>query len=254
MNLTFRDRFLSLWQKYFTGAELPLAFYYTDEELPRSKKDERRPTGAHRCIMADINQARRRKVLHLTAEGVGCFGGQRYLGFSNVLRPDFEHFLSCGIPGEVEGERYKKSPELVKEYMANVPDFKAPKKAVVFKRWDLLEAKDEPEVVIFFARPDVLAGLFTLCGYDEPDLQAVIAPFAAGCATIVMYPWLEGTKEHPKGILGMFDVSARPFVPEGTLTFAVPASKFARMVGNMDESFLVTKSWKLVAKRLGSED
>lgn len=33
------------------------------------------------------------------------------------IRPDFEYFLSCGIPGKMEGEPDKKSPELVKEIM-----------------------------------------------------------------------------------------------------------------------------------------
>ena len=35
------------------------------------------------------------------------------MGFTQELRPNFEFFLSCGIPGEMEGERYKKSQELV---------------------------------------------------------------------------------------------------------------------------------------------
>jgi len=248
MDLQFKDRFMSLWEKYFDKAELPLAFFYTDEEPVEPK----RSSGGHRCVMADINQARRGKVLHTTAEGVGCFGGKRYLGFRHELMPNFQYFLSCGIPGELEGERYKKSPELVKAYMADVPEFKAPKKAVIFKRWDLLNRTDDPEVVIFFAPPDVLAGLFTLCGYDEADRNAISAPFGAGCATIVMYPYLEADRERPKGILGMFDVSARPFVPASTLTFAVPIAKFASMVDNMEESFLQTKSWALVRKRLGS--
>ncbi len=40
--------------------------------------------------------------------------------------PDFEYFLSCGIPGKLEGERYKKSPEMVKEYLKHTPATKAP--------------------------------------------------------------------------------------------------------------------------------
>ena len=31
-----------------------------------------------------------------------------YLGFSEKVRPNFEFFLSCGIQGKFEGERYKK--------------------------------------------------------------------------------------------------------------------------------------------------
>ncbi len=48
----------------------------------------------------------------------------------------------------------------------------------------------------------------------------------------------------------MFDVSARPCVPAGVLTFAVPWPKFTRMVANMDESFLITSSWAKVQARL----
>jgi len=56
-------------------------------------------------------------------------------------------------------ERYKKSPELVKEMMTKAPVFKASARFIVFKRWDALEEADDPEVVIFFARPDVVSGL-----------------------------------------------------------------------------------------------
>jgi len=46
----------------------------------------------------------------------------------------------------------------------------------------------------------------------------------------------------------MFDVSARPCVPEGVLSFSVPMVKFMKMIGYMDESFLITDSWKKVQK------
>ncbi len=48
----------------------------------------------------------------------------------------------------------------------------------------------------------------------------------------------------------MFDVSARPCVPADTLTFAVPIKRFEQMIANMDESFLVTESWRAVLNRL----
>ena len=107
-----------------------------------------------------------------------------------------------------------------------------------------------PGVVIFFATPDVLSGLFTLAGFDETRIEAVIAPFGAGCATIAQYPYLQGQMENPRAVLGLFDVSARPFVDEDVLTFAVPIGKFERMVGNMDESFLITGSWAKVRRRI----
>jgi len=48
----------------------------------------------------------------------------------------------------------------------------------------------------------------------------------------------------------MFDVSARPCVPENVLTFAVPMNKFVRMIDDMEESFLITASWAKVNQRI----
>jgi len=39
-------------------------------------------------------------------------------------------------------------------------------------------------------------------------------------------------------------------VPADILTFAVPMRKFLRMVDNMEESFLVTDSWRKVKRRI----
>ena len=134
--------------------------------------------------------------------------------------------------------------------MARAPKFRAPKKFIVFKRWDRLEDKDDPDVVVFFAQPDVLSGLFTLACFDTADESGVIAPFGAGCGSIVLYPYLEKDKPDPRGVIGMFDPSARPNVPAGTLTFAVPMTKFVRMVENAEESFLTTPTWDVVLKRI----
>jgi hypothetical protein len=153
----------------------------------------------------------------------------------------------------MEGERYKKTPQIVREAFAKVPVFRAPARYAIFKRWDRLEPSDAPGVVIFFASPDVLSGLFTLAGFDETRIEAVIAPFGAGCATIAEYPYLQGEMENPRAVLGLFDVSARPFVEEDVLTFAVPIAKFERMVGNMDESFLTTESWTKVRRRIAGK-
>lgn len=159
--------------------------------------------------------------------------------------------LSCGIPGKVRGERYKKSPELVKQAMKYSPAFEAPARFIVFKRWDMLETQDEPEVVIFFAQPDVLSGLFTLASYDEAEPNGVFVPFGSGCSSVAQYPYLERNAKRPRAVLGMFDVSARPHVPADTLTFSVPMHRFATMVENMEESFLITDSWRAIKQRIG---
>jgi uncharacterized protein (DUF169 family) len=247
MDMKIKEEFMALWKKYFNGADLPIAFYYTDV---RERVEIMNPTSGHRCVICDLTKVRKGRSFCFDAYSVGCGGGKRYLGFTQELMPDFEYFLSCGIPGKLEGERYKKSPELVKEAMKKLPEFTAPGKFIVFKRWDKLEELDNPEVVVFFAPPDVLSGLFTLANYDEVEQNGVFAPFSAGCGSMVQYPYLEKDSNRPRCVLGMFDVSARPCVPENVLTFSVPMNKFVRMVGNMKESFLVTPSWSKVNKRI----
>jgi hypothetical protein len=249
MNMKIKQKFSLLWKKYFNAAELPITFYYTDEE---GHAELVKPTSGHRCIIGDLLKVRKGSSISYNAESVGCFGGKRYLGFSRRIMPDFEYFLSCGIPGKLEGERYKKSPELVKEGFKYAPAFKAPARFIVFKRWDNIEKPDNPEVVIFFAQPDVLAGLFTLANFDEAEPNGVFAPFCAGCGSIVQYPYLEGKSQRPRGVIGLFDISARPFVSKDVFTFSVPMNKFLVMLDNMEESFLITDSWKKVQKRIGS--
>jgi uncharacterized protein (DUF169 family) len=236
MQKEYRDRFISLWQESFPNAALPLAFYYTDAAPPEGMLGAR---GLGPCVITNLAKAGKGEALYLDANMIGCPGGRRYLGFAQELRPGFEHFLSCGIPGKMEGERYKKSPELVKELMKHQPPMEAPARWIVFKRWDKLADGEEPSAVIFLARPDVLSGLFTLANFDAADPWAVITPFCAGCASIVQYPYQEGRSSRPRAVIGMFDVSARMFVPADTLSFAVPWAMFQRMVGNMKESFLI---------------
>jgi hypothetical protein len=66
------------------------------------------------------------------------------------------------------------------------------------------------------------------------DPHGVIAPMGSGCASIINYPYEEAQSGHPRYILGMFDVSARPSVLDDRLTFAVPMKRFEQMVLNMD--------------------
>ena len=114
----------------------------------------------------------------------------------------------------------------------------------------MLEESDEPDVVVFFAHADVLSGLFTLANFDVSAPSGVFCPFAAGCGTIVQYPYFEKESDCPKAVLGMFDVSARPFVSEDVLSFSVPMNKFVAMIENIEESFLITKSWAKIHKRI----
>ena len=247
MDNHYREYVTRLWQKYFKKAALPITFYYVNEV---SKKDQKDSKDTHRCLICNLNRVRNGHTFIFSANSPGCQGGLRYAGFSQKLRSEFEYFLSCGIPGKLEGERYKKSPELVRQFLVNHPPFKAPAQYLIFKRWDTLGEENQPLAVIFYATADVLSGLFTLANFDIAHSHGVIVPMGSGCSSIISYPLLEAQSQDPRCILGMFDVSARPCVPEHTLTFTIPFKRFEQIVENMDESFLITESWKQVRLRI----
>jgi hypothetical protein len=250
MDIKFKEDFIVLWKKFFGEAELPIAFYYTNEE---GHAELVKPDTIRGCLFAALSLVRKGRALCFDAESGGCLGRQISPGFREYIEePDDKYYFSCGIPGKIEGERYLKTPEIAAEaikLMAAI-SFKAPARFIVFKRWDSLNGSDEPDVVIFFACPDVLSGLFALANFEETEPNVVFTPWASGCSSIVTYPFLEKDSVRPRAVIGLFDVSARPYIPENTLSFSVSMRKFERMVRNMEESFLTTNSWKAIQKRI----
>jgi uncharacterized protein (DUF169 family) len=246
MDLALKEKFLILWKRFFKNAELPITFYYTNGD---GGVERANPTKGRSCIICELARIRNGESFFFDDETVRCGGGKRYLGFTNKLRPGFEYFLSCGNE-EIKGERYKRSPAIVQDIINDHKPLPITGKNIVFKRWDKLTASDNPDVVIFFARPDVLSGLFTLANFDQSDPNRAFTPFGAGCGSIVYYPYMESKSEKSRAVIGMFDPSARPCVPEDVLSFAVPISKFRAMIGCMEESFLITNTWKKILKRI----
>lgn len=250
MNLEIKEKFLSRWEKYFGKSELPIICYYGDDHHTAENVI---PAKGRSCIICELGRVRKGVSLSYNAAAIACGGAKRYLGYTAKMRPGFEYFLSCGIEGEMEGERYIRTPEMVNEITKHQTQLPIDGKNIVFKRWDKLEETDHPEIVIFFATPDVLSGLFTLANYDQVRPDSTITPFGAGCGSIVHYPYLEKDTENPRAVIGMFDPSARPCVPGNVLSFAVPMVKFLKMIDYMDECFLITETWTNVLKRINKE-
>ncbi len=173
------------------------------------------------------------------------------MGLIESPRPNIEYFLSCGIPGEMEGERYIKTPELAREFFKKRKPRLAPATYCVLKPIEQFQQGNvKPEVVTFFGSPDILSGLFTLTNYALETTEAVYAPFGSGCSAILTYPLKEAEKEQPRAVLGMFDVSARPMVENEILTLAMPYPIFLKLLENVQSSFLETESWKKVLHRI----
>jgi len=241
MDTETRDRFITQWQTSCPGAELPITFEVGEDHGTDGKA--KTPAG-WRCLVCDLARVRKGNSLVFDRTSITCSGGLFYLGYDTQRSENFRYFLSSGKPGVVEGERYKKTPEIVDEVTARHVSLPAEGRCYTFKRWDMLTAEDNPDVVIFFARPEVLSALFTLASFDQSDPDGVICPFGSGCSSIIHYPRLEQKRDTPRAVLGMFDPSARPCVPVDMLTFAVPMKKFEKMIENMGGSFLITKTWE----------
>jgi uncharacterized protein (DUF169 family) len=150
----------------------------------------------------------------------------------------------------MEGERYKKTPELVEQMLKEVPVPEAEGTMLVFKPWTKIREEETPQAVVFFAAPDALSGLFTLANFRRTGDPGVICPFGAGCGSIIGHPLAEARTADPRAVLGMFDPSARPHVEPDLLSFAVPWSKFLEMNEDMEESFLMTNTWEQIRRRL----
>ena len=221
--------------------ESPLGIYYTNEKPEGITAKE----GIHQCMIGLLQNVRKKgETVYFDKNHFGCPGGAYWMGLHESVRPNMEYFLSCGIPGETEGERYIKTPDLAKKFISMRKPRPAPSPYCVFKPIERFREDEKPEVVAFFVPPDILSGLFTLTGYALESLEAVNAPFGSGCSSILTYPLKEVEKEQPHAIVGMFDVSARPMVEKEILTFAMPFSVFLKLLENVQGSFLGTESWK----------
>src|SRR4030066_1752963 len=186
----------------------PVLFRYADD-LPRGTLSP--PEGGRVCLFALLGKTRTEGVpVALSPSHHGCPGGGYYLGFLETPREGIEYFLSCGIPGKMEGERYIRTPELARARFAKGPVRPAPKRYGLFTRADTPHSPAPPEVVIFFASPDLLAGLPFLASFARGD-DAVTAPVSSGCGAIVTLPLAGGVRSDPRAGMGLFALSARPY-------------------------------------------
>ena len=136
-------------------------------------------------------------------------------------------------------------------FLAQVDPREAPAKYCLFKPLSLFEDGEEPEFIIFFARPEVLTGLFTLTTFTTGDVDCVATPFGAGCTGMISWPLYYKEQGIEKAVLGGFDPSARKFMKTDELTFTVPLSLYKKMLAALPESmFNVDGAWKEVRKKV----
>jgi uncharacterized protein (DUF169 family) len=248
--------------------EEPLGLYYSPLEpaegfspqqaiLPSAEMEKlgeinwEETMGNFSCVIGHIWRARKlRKPAFFEQNRFGCLGGAFYLGF---LKPQLEfitHYVSSGIPNVLEGECYLESPEMVRRFFEVLDPRPAPAPFCVFKPLSQFSAQENPEVVIFFARGEVIGGLNQLATFVTNDFEAVMSPFGAGCSNLVAWPLKYLERGQLKAVLGGWDPSDRRFLKPDEISFAVPWEMFARMVTRYRDSFLTKPTWATVRKKI----
>ena len=243
MDIETKERFVAAWEEYFPGNELPIVCFYSNEigeiDFPEHPKPNKK---GYTCIFSQIAPVRHGHSRAFNMENLGCFGSFLPFGFDINVSDDVKNYF-CNI------ERVKKSYAHVESMYKHRPPQKAPGEYLIFKRWDKLEERDNPQVVIFFVTLDVLSGLHGLANFDTMTPYSVVAPFCTACDAIVGFPLSELESEDPKAVLGSMDPFSRIIFKANVTTFAAPWPKFLSMLGNMNDSFLETAGWSKLNSR-----
>lgn len=228
------------------------------------------------CVMFMFANAARGKTAAFDAETYGCWGGGVGLGFGNAYLhfpggiQCFAYFLSSGnIQWEkgkevakalestagrefaenfLKGEGYVKAPELVEQWLGEIPMTEVQSSYVLFKPLSEVDlAVENPETVVFLANADQLSALVILANYAREGMENVIIPWAAGCQTIGILPFREAKSGKPRAVVGLTDISARKYVRtllgSEYLSFGMPWEMFLEMEGNVEGSFLEKHTW-----------
>ena len=234
--MELRDFIENYREAFREGAQLPLLFGYSDMPVADTAK-----IGG--CFFKGLQVAREGAPVSLSAEVIGCGGGKLYTGFSDMPER-VPNFVSLT-------EKYKRTPQMVADYVKNLEMPRASKPYLNFVRIDIAESLEGYEGVMFYATPDVLSGLCGWAFYDTNEPDAVVARFGSGCSTVVSMTVVENARGGHRCFLGLFDPSVRPWVGKDELSFTVPMSRFTAMMDTMRECFLFgSHAWERIKARL----
>ena len=194
--------------------ELPIVFWYSDTPLADTEK-------INGCFFKGLKTVREGNPISLNAEVIGCGGGKFYTGFTEMPER-VPNFVSLK-------ERYKKTPEMVVEFIEQLGVSLTNRKYLNFVRIDRVETFDKVEGILFLATPDILSGLTTWAYFDNNSEDAVTSMFGSGCSAVVTNAVIENSRGGKRTFIGLFDPSVRPHVEANILSFVIPISRFKEM-------------------------
>lgn len=248
--------------------EEPMGLFYTDEKrvegfspkpmnIPTREREQRNEIdweavfSKFSCVIGHIWRVRKKRTAaYFSDEQFGCAGGAFWLGFNKPQAETIINYVSTEIPGWTTGERYCESPDALRRIFEHIDPRSAPRRYCVLKPLSLFEDDHEPELVVFFSRPESLCGLHQLAAFVTNDPEVVVSPWSAGCGSLAVWPLYYLARGENKAVIGGWDPSARKYFKTDELTFTVPYDMFGQMIKRFGESFLTTKTWATVQKKI----
>lgn len=233
------SEFLFEYRECFgADAPLPLAVVYTDKPLSE-------PRNIAGCMFKQFHRAYGGETVTFNAESLTCGGGKLYTGLGPAQERIYD-FVS-------KVEKYKQSPEKVREYIAALNPRLSEKPYLNIVPVGNLDNFDEIEGLMFLVTLDVLSGLFAWANYDSSDLNSVMSPWGSGCASSITTMVNENRAGGKHCFIGMLDVSARQFFRADILSFSIPRSRFMEMCSTMRQCCISgSPAWLKIKKRISS--
>jgi len=236
----------------------PIGVYRTNDRPANALQFKENCWG---CVAAMIVAACKGRTAVFDRDTFGCVGGGVGLGFGNqYVSFPIEALLSTGDGGRydvqnrrshlAEGERYFETPDLARRFLDALPMRDVPTEFVAFKPLAEVEMQNPPALVLFLANADQLSALLVLANYHRAKRDNAIAPFGAGCHSI-LYGFAEEESDSPRAVIGFTDISVRKLVESEILSLTVPWKLFLEMEQNVKGSFLEMDQWQGVLDRRG---
>ena len=244
-------------------ASSPIAVCLTDSKPEGALQFKE---GGWGCVAAAMVGVSKGRIAAFDRKTCGCPAGGTGLGFGNQYeRCHFaiEDLLSTGNPEiaarlqrrsrMAEGERFLRSPEHVRRWLATVPFTEVPADFVVMKPLGLAAEGEEPALVVFLVTPDQLSALVCLSDYGRGSGDSVVAKFGGACQSI-LFGYAEAQRAQPRGVIGFFDIAQRGRLGRDLLSFTAPYALFREMESNVTGSFLEMEDWQKLRARQDAGD
>jgi hypothetical protein len=206
--------------------------------------------GVNRCFAVSLYRMAAGRELSAIYVGEGanegcCLGGLFHVGYIPVP-DDIKYFVSTGRK-DVRGgaaEFLKASPDLVDRCTAAAGPIHPPGKYLIVQACDALP-DPMPNILslCIFGNGEQIRNMAALIHFDRDDpFSPVIVPWGSSCSTFITFP--AGLAEKtPKNtaFMGPQDPTQNHSLPPDMMALGIPAEMAARMVKNLDASFITRR-------------